>query len=239
MLKELLRDIGISATGDVISIGILKKILTKSLANMATGGTTEPKASAVTTATKPEGTTPPVSFGGIFDYSDEEAFWGLLAKMNADKKLAGAAEKVSRFLNDGNRFSPGQRRKFRAVVGNLGRIEYAKRVKKTRTETPKANAAPTVEEKTVETKSNLGIEFMRGFAAYNDDQMMEICKAGGIHDSVIDNVADGLTHFGRRVAKAAEAIEKSPVAQTIMTGLVARMRADRARIAAKKTTHTP
>lgn len=239
MLKELLKEIGIAATGDVISIGILKKILTKSIASQVTGGTTEPKAGAATTAVKPDGATPQVTLGGIFNYSDEEAFWGLLAKMNADKKLVGAAVKVSKFLNDGNRFSPGQRRKFRAVVGSLGRIEYTKQVRKTRTETPRANAAPTVDEKTVETKSNLGIEFMIGFAAYSDDQMMEICKAGGMYDSVIDNVVDGLAHLGRRVAKAAEAIEKSPAAQTVMTGLVARMRADRARIAAKKATHTP
>lgn len=239
MLKELLREIGISATGDVISIGILKKILTKSLANTATGGTTEPRAGATTTAAKPDGTTPQVTLGGIFDYSDEEAFWGLIAKMNADKKLVDAAVKVSKFLNDGNRFTPGQRRKFRAVVGSLGRIDFIKRTKKTRTETPRANAAPIVEDKTVETKSNLGIEFMRGFAACNEDQMMEICKAGGMQDSVIDNVSDGLAHLGRRITKAAEAIEQSPAAQTIMTGLVTKMRADRARIQAKKTSTTP
>jgi len=223
-IKDFLGDVVSELIGEFFSVKMLKGILVKSIAEKTAGAGT---GTGATGATKTEDKTPPITFGGIFDYSDEEAFFGLIAKMNADPALTGAAIKISSFLNDRQRFTPGQRRKFRAVVGNLGRIEYSKQVEKTRTETPQARGNPVVVEKTVDTKTNLGIEFLMSFAVYDENQMMEICQAAGIMDSVIDSVNDGISHAYKKVAKIAGKIENSPAAQKVMTSLVDRMRARR------------
>jgi len=219
-IKDFLGDVVSEIIGELFSVKMLKNILSKSIAEK-TAGVTGTK----TGETGAEGKTPPITFGGIFDYSDEEAYFGLIAKMNADPNLTGAALKISLFLNDKDRFSPGERRKFRAVVGNLGRIEYSKQVEKTRAETPQARGNPIVQEKTVDTKTNLGIEFLRSFAVYDETQMMEICKTAGIKDSVVDSISDGLSHAGKKMAEFAEKIETSPVSQKVITSLSDKMRA--------------
>ena len=71
---------------------------------------------------------------------------------------------------------------------------------------------------------------MKSFAACKKSEMTEICKAAGIFDSIIDDVGDGLTHLSQRAAQAVKKVEQSPVAQTVMIGLVAKMRAHRDRI---------
>lgn len=219
-IKDFLGDVVSELIGEFFSVKMLKGILVKSIAEKTTGAT-ETK----TGATKADDKTPPITFGGIFDYSDEEAYFGLIAKMNADPTLAGAAVKISNFLNDRQSFTQGQRRKFRAVVGNLGRIEYSKQVEKTRTETPQARGNPIVVEKTVDTKTNLGLEFLKSFAVCDDDQMMEICKAAGIKDSIVDTVSDGIGHAGKKVTEIAEKIENSQTAQRVMLSLADKMRA--------------
>lgn len=218
-IKDFLGDVVSEIIGELFSVKMLKNLLARSIAEKT----------AVATGTKggetgSEGKTPPITFGGIFDYSDEEAFFGLIAKMNADPNLTGAAVKISNFLNDRQRFTPGERRKFRAVVGNLGRIEYSRQVEKTRTETPQARGNPIVVEKTVDTKTNLGLEFLKSFSVYDDAQMMEICQAAGIKDSVIDSVCDGISHAGKKVAEIAGKVEGSQMAQTIMVSLVEKMK---------------
>ena len=225
-------------SGEIVGVKMLKSIISKAIAHKATAsGIAKAAAAGITggktgTSTEPtqttEAQTPEIRFGGMFDLSDEIAFGALISKMNANKSLVGAVVKVSIFLNDKNRFTPRQREKFRAVVGSLGRVEYTKQTKKTRTKAPQAGSAPGVEDKTTETKetkSNLGIDFMKGFAVCSEDEMMEVCRAMGIHDSIIENVSDGIIHLGRRIARAAKTIEQSSVAQTIMTSLADKMRA--------------
>lgn len=230
--------------GEVVGVNMLKNIIAKAIAHKAVGPAI---GKAVTGGASPssgqqesESQTPEIRFGGVFDLSDEIAFGTLIARMRSHRSLVGAAVKVSKFLNDSNRFSPGQRRRFRAVVGSISRTEYTIRVNKAQTTTQQGpGKPPIVKDETTEVKTNDGIEFMKSFATYSEADMMDVCRAMGIHDSIIDNVSDGLAHLGRHVAKIAEAIEQSPAAQTVMTGLLARIKADRARIAAKKATHTP
>jgi hypothetical protein len=230
--KDFVGDVVSELVGEVFSIGALKKIIAKSAAEKASGGT-EAKAAAATGAKSAgEDKTPRVSFGGAFDYSDEEAYFGLIGRMNSDPSLAGAAQKVSRFLIAKDRFSYAQRRKFRAVVGNLARVEFTKQVDKTRTETPRASGDPVVTEKSTEVKSNLGLEFIKSLSALDENDMLEVCKAAGIMDSPLDELAEGVKHVTDKVGELAKATqdavkraEKKPAVQKTMTTMANKMKA--------------
>jgi len=111
-IKNFLGDLLAVFVGEFFTISALKNILSKGTANKTVPGKTA------------EGEkTPDIKFGGVFDLSDETAYFGLITKMEADPCLKDGAIKISEFINGPNFQTNGQKRRFRVIVGSLANIE--------------------------------------------------------------------------------------------------------------------
>lgn len=221
-IKDFLGDVVSELIGEMFSVKMLKNILTKSIAERTAGVTGAKTGVAITSA---ENKMPEIKFGGIFDLSDETDYFGLIARMGADSSLNDAAKKISQFVNGDSFQTSGQRRRFRVVVGNLSNIEYSEEVLIDEKEVANQRGGkPTIERKIKQTKKNLGLEFLKSFSQLTETEMLEICKASGIMESIIDNIGEGLSHASKKIDEVAEKIENSEMAQTVMTSLVGRMR---------------
>ncbi len=213
-IKSIFSEFGTALLADVFSIKMLTKLLAK--------GAGRQEGSTTTTAAG----TDEIKFGGIFDLSEETAYLGLMAKMESDPQLKNAAIKISNFINGNSFQNHGQRRRFRVVVGKLANIEYAKEDLVIEKQIPSLKGGKSVIEKTTkETKSSLGLEFLKSFSQLSEAEMLEICKASGIMESTMDNIGDGLSHACKKISETAKKIENSPVAQTVIKNLADKMRA--------------
>ncbi|MDP3043645.1 MAG: hypothetical protein Q8N21_04555 [bacterium] len=204
-IKDFLKDFGSDMLAEFFSMGAMKKILTKGMAQK--------------TAEKVEAKLPEIKFGGILDLSDETAFFGIIGKLEAEPDCKDYAEKITKFLNSLD--YDWQRRKFRVVIGTLANIEYTKTITKESETIPSQKGGPTKKERVTEIKTNLAIEFLKSFARFNENQMKEVCEAAGIMDSSLDTVKKGI----KNVLSVAKHIEESEAAQKVMTSLADKMRA--------------
>ncbi|MFA6306500.1 MAG: hypothetical protein WCV70_01230 [Patescibacteria group bacterium] len=219
-IKSILSEFGTALLADVFSIKMLTKLLAKGASRQEGSAAT---ATTASTATAPG--TDEIKFGGIFDLSEETAYLSLMAKMESDPQLKNAAIKISSFVNGNNFQNHGQRRRFRVVVGKLANIEYIKEDLVTEKQIPNPKGGkPVIEKTTKQTKSNLGLEFLKSFSRLSEEEMLEICKASGIMESTMDNIGEGLSHAGEEISKIAKKIESSQIAQDIMAGSAKKMR---------------
>jgi len=209
-ITGFIKELGVELIGELFSIGMLKKILTKGAASKAAEVGKEASGSAKA---------PDIKFGGFFNLSDETSYLGLIAQLQSDPAGKDAAAKVTSFLN--NKMNDGQRRRFRVVVGTLAQAEYTKEVSKTKEEIPRDKGKPIVKESSKEIKTNLGLEFLKSFSAYTEDEMLAICEASGVMDTLFDQIGQGIASVGDVI----DGIEKNPSAQRVMTSLADKMRA--------------
>lgn len=142
---------------------------------------------------------PEVKHGGLFNLSDEEAYFELIGQISRNEAI-----KISAFL--AMFLEPWQQRRFRASVGSLGEIvlppqsewvtlkkseftkEYAQKPNET---TPGKETRAEYEQKEKKTggsKINLGVKFLKSFAKCNEDEMLDICEASGVMHSDLENV---------------------------------------------------
>lgn len=204
-IKDFLKDFGSDMLAEFFSMGAMKKMLAKGAAQKV--------------AEKVEAKLPEIKFGGIFDLSDETAFFGIMGKLEAEPDCKNYVEKITKFLNSLD--YDWQKRKFRVVIGALANVEYTKTITKESEAMPRQRGGPIKKEKTIETKTNLAIEFLKSFGKLNENQMKEICKASGIMDSSLDAVKKGI----KDVLSVAKHIEESETAQKVMNSLANKMRA--------------
>lgn len=133
-----------------------------------------------------------VKHGGMFNLSDEEAYFRLLSGLSTEN-----SKKISKFLN--SKLEPWQCRRFRASVGNLGEITISpksewKTFKKSESVTEATQKSPkkthaTFEQKEVKSGGgsiNVGVKFLENFAMCSEDEMLDICKAAGIMHSDLE-----------------------------------------------------
>lgn len=214
-----LKELGIELVSEFFSLGMLKKIMVRQAAAKVGGEKAK------------EGDAQPdeIKAGGLFNLSDETAYFGLIAKLQGDPESAAAAHNVSQFLNA--KLTEGQKRRFRVVIGSLATKEYVKEVEKSKETIPRAKGAPIIKESSKEVKTNVGLEFLKSFAKYDDAQKMEVCQASGIMDTIFDHIGQGLTSFGEAIKR----FEQHPTTQKVMTSLVEKMRAHRQKLNAQRT----
>lgn len=150
--------------------------------------------------------TPDIKFSGLFDFSDEMAYAKLLALLNRDPKTINVSAIVNRFIN--SRLNEAQRRRFRVVVGSLGKIDFVHtrtiyeskpiskkdEAKSDKADDKKGESKPDkLETKKEETCSNLGSEFLKSFAAEeSDDDRMQVCQSIGILQGFTDKAIEAL-----------------------------------------------
>jgi hypothetical protein len=165
---DMLKELGPELLAEFIGFKSLKRVLSKGK-------------DQVETSLK-EQRIPDIKFGGVFDLSDETAYFGILGKLESDPdwKKENHPAKVSKFLNSLEH--NWQKRKFRASVGILANVEYTKEIRKGSETIPRQKGEPIKKEHSVEIKTNMGIEFMKSFARHSEPEMKEICQAAGILD---------------------------------------------------------
>ncbi|MFA5360283.1 MAG: hypothetical protein WC349_05035 [Patescibacteria group bacterium] len=193
-IMSLVKEFGTALLADVFSIKMLTKLLAKGTVGQHEG----------IGANNTAGPTEQIRFGGLFDLSDETAYFSLIAKMQSDTDLVTkkAAVKISKFLNGDNFEDAGQKRRFRAVVGNLSNIDYVKEEIEEKIPGNKPGQPEKTKKKQI--KANLGVEFIKSFAVLNKSQMLEVCKASGIMESMIDNIGEDLTRAKEKFSKILE-----------------------------------
>jgi len=208
---SLAKEFGTALLADVFSIKMLTKLLAKGAVAQNEG----------IGATKTAGPAEQIRFGGIFDLSDETAYFSLIAKMEADPNLKDAAVKMSNFINSSHFQHNDQRRRFRACVGNLSNIEYSNEDLIIEEEIPNAKGGkPTIKKTVKQAKNNLGIEFVKSFVRLTDDQKLGVCKASGVMESIIDNFFEDLDRVATKVMEKVEKIGDTDLAQKCMGGLM-------------------
>lgn len=142
---------------------------------------------------------PEVKHEGLFNLSDEEAYLRLMGELERKD-----AVKISSFLE--KYLEPWQQRRFRASVGNLGKVKIPptskwETVKKSdtvkeyslRRGDAKAGKDSRTEYEQKEMTSggetiDLGVKFLKSFAQCSPNQMFDICKAAGIIHSDFDGI---------------------------------------------------
>lgn len=232
-IKSFIGDFGAAIMGEFFAIGVLQKILTKGVAQKVMAG----KTVAGQDEEGKDMKIPDIKLGGIFDLSDETAYFGLIAriKMENDPCLKDGVIKLSKFVNGSSFQTHGQRRRFRVVVGSLANIEYSRGDIVEEIPVSTSGGKPTTKKVTTpQTKTNLGLEFLKSFCQLTEPEMLEVCKASGIMESVIDNISKGLKQASTKIAEVREKIEKNPTAKKIMTSAAEKMRARITELKAKQ-----
>lgn len=135
---------------------------------------------------------PEVKLGGMFDLSDERAFFALSGLLDAEPGCAKYSLKIAQHINQLPH--EWQRRKFRASVGSLASITYTQEEVREAFEKesiPQKGAKPITRTKPAsiktEKKKNLGVEVLKSFAQLTPDEALEVMKASGIADSALDS----------------------------------------------------
>lgn len=142
---------------------------------------------------------PEVTHGGLFNLSDEEAYFELMGQITREEAI-----QISAFLRI--YLEPWQQRRFRASVGNLGEIvvppdsewvslkksEFTKESAQKPSEvTPGKETRIEYEQKEKKTggsKINIGVKFLQSFAKCNEEEMLDICEAAGVMHSDFEAV---------------------------------------------------
>jgi hypothetical protein len=202
ILMKILGEGAIEIVPELFTISRIKNLIKANGAGAGANAAKDDKKSGKSEKSDDEdakkGEAPDIKFSGLFDLTDEVAYATLLAKLDGEVSLAHVAPTINHFINT-SLPKEQQKRRFRVVVGNLGKLELTRT---TYFETKStigfnnahdANAEPKLN-KTVSTV-NLGIEFLKSFAnEANDEARVEVCKAIGIYNGMSEKFIEGLNH---------------------------------------------
>lgn len=127
-----------------------------------------------------------VKSGGLFNNSDETAFYDLMGRMNK----AGKGELViiiSRAIN--SLPEKWQQRKFRSSIGNASRGGAREVPIEVEVDDGKGGKKKKTEMRKVDFGEDSAIEFLTLFASYTDAERLEVFQASGVMDSEVQSVA--------------------------------------------------
>lgn len=181
-LKEIMKEMISDLFVEFLGVRSIKKFLTKGK---------EKADETVGTSTETERKGPEIKYGGLFNLDDEKNYLALIGKVEAhpDGKGKQYALKISTLLNSFP--EEWQRRRFRVAVGMLN-VDYDKTevMKESSEERFPNGKLKGKKEKTTEkpVTRNLGVQVLVSLAQYNENQMMEICKASGILHSDLEAI---------------------------------------------------
>lgn len=139
-----------SLTADLLSMATLKKFMLEVLAKKIGGTLPNPSGDNQTT----------VTWGGIFNLSDEIAFDTIITRLNHD----GHQHVVEDTLSFLSLLRDDQQQRFRVLVGSMGEKSFTRNGQ----------------------ELNVGEEFLRMFTRLSQVDMMNLCQSTGIMTGNLD-----------------------------------------------------